>query len=359
MKQITIRRTLALLLWACVLVVIYSQLGLFSLNAAAQEPPTKLIAFIPSKQDAPQTRNDAYGVNENKTLEVPPPGVVDNDQFDKSLPYTVTLISNVSNGTVDLEEDGSFTYVPFSNFGGSDTFSYRLRVQGFSEPSRDTTVTVWVRTVDFRVDTDDIEKGECVRFSWVVKGDVNSVEFDREDDGKDAIRVNESGERRECPDSDSTYQFTVEWLYGGDNTTKDFDIEVEDTGNGGGGGGGGGSSGGSGGVTVPQPGSFIMVTPILITAQVFGVPVTPTPVGGLPAPTGVLGSVEVLPETGMEPAALATPAPSSIIRQPEVHLTTTQPHRELWLAFAGGLVLLLGSTFAALAFLARFLHRLP
>src|SRR5512135_2538495 len=34
------------------------------------------------------------------------------------------------------------------------------------------------RSVDFRVDDTKISAGECVLFSWVVKGDIDKVEFD-------------------------------------------------------------------------------------------------------------------------------------------------------------------------------------
>ena len=44
------------------------------------------------------------------------------------------------------------------------------------------TATPTDRMVDFRVDDDEIDQGSCVEFSWVVRGDIDRVEFEREDD---------------------------------------------------------------------------------------------------------------------------------------------------------------------------------
>lgn len=68
---------------------------------------------------------DDYSVSEEGTLTVPKAtGVRANDENPNSPSTIVTLRSNVSHGTLTLNEDGSFTYTPNNNFSGVDSFTY-------------------------------------------------------------------------------------------------------------------------------------------------------------------------------------------------------------------------------------------
>jgi hypothetical protein len=164
------------------------------------------------------------------------------------------------------------------------------------------------RTVDFRVDDDRVEKGNCATFSWIVRGDVDRVEFDTLGDGKVAVLVSHMDSREECPAADAEYRLVVAWL---DGAQSERSIEVKINGDEG---GGGDSSGAAGGAVTPAASSvFIAVTPILIT----GTPVSAPPQASQPAsdsgssggglmaaPNGPLSSVSILPETGYRaPAA--------------------------------------------------------
>ena len=68
---------------------------------------------------------DAYDVNEDNTLAVAAPGILSNDSDLDGDPLTAVLVSDVSNGTLTLNTDGSFTYAPDENFNGSDSFTYK------------------------------------------------------------------------------------------------------------------------------------------------------------------------------------------------------------------------------------------
>lgn len=73
----------------------------------------------------PVAIDDAYGVAENTPLVVAASiGVLSNDTDVESDPLTATLVSNVSNGSLALNNDGSFTYTPTNNFLGTDSFTY-------------------------------------------------------------------------------------------------------------------------------------------------------------------------------------------------------------------------------------------
>jgi len=73
--------------------------------------------------------NDAYNTDEDQTLTVlASNGVLSNDFDDDgdSLQLQPNLISNVNNGTLTIDDQGAFTYVPNANFFGSDGFVYEI-----------------------------------------------------------------------------------------------------------------------------------------------------------------------------------------------------------------------------------------
>jgi hypothetical protein len=258
--------------------------------------------------------------------------------------------------------------------------------------------------VDFRVDDDDIDRGSCVEFSWVVRGDIDRVEFEKEDDGKDPILVATLDQREECPSADAVYKLMVRWLDGA-KTTRKIDIEVDenatagtgdDNTNGGSGSSSSESSGSNNGSDVaPAPGgagSFVHVTPIAVSTN------TPISSGDspqqvsyasaavmseIPAPDGLLGSVSALPETGMSPPTISkstSSMPLSTVNDPQAaestvmeiavnskansrisveNLTVVRPNSANWFRLAAGeTVLALTAALVGLLFLVRFLHKL-
>jgi gliding motility-associated-like protein len=84
-----------------------------------------LITITPVN-DAPIAEDDTYTTNEDTQLLG---NVLTNDQVDiEGDNVTVTLVpgSGPSNGTLQLNPDGTFTYIPNADFFGTDTFSYTL-----------------------------------------------------------------------------------------------------------------------------------------------------------------------------------------------------------------------------------------
>ena len=266
-RKIVSYRTIAQGAWLCVLALVCSQVGLFPLPAAAQEPTTEPTA-LPTPTPAP----------------------------------TWTSVPTPTN-----TPDPAAT--PTANH------------------------TANARMVDFRVDSDEITKGDCVTFSWVVRGDIDRVEFDQIGDGKVPVLVSDMDSRQECPEEETEYQLVVSWL-DSTRTTRSIEVEVNDAG------GDGENATGSGTPTPGGTGAFVPVTPILITS-------TPVSVGGnanpqataqnvsggvVVTPVGVLGSVQVLPETGH-----LSSSPHQSTDQVEDGLSS----RESRLAFGGWLVLFL------------------
>ena len=75
--------------------------------------------------DPPVAADDSYSVDEDATLTVVDTvGVLANDSDVDSTILTASIQSNPTNGTVTLQDDGAFTYVPNANFFGTDSFTY-------------------------------------------------------------------------------------------------------------------------------------------------------------------------------------------------------------------------------------------
>ncbi|NIS81747.1 MAG: tandem-95 repeat protein, partial [Anaerolineales bacterium] len=75
--------------------------------------------------DAPIAQDDAYEVDEDSPLTVPVPGVLVNDSDPDGDPLTAVLVDDVLNGSLSLNEDGSFEYVPDPDYNGPESFTYR------------------------------------------------------------------------------------------------------------------------------------------------------------------------------------------------------------------------------------------
>jgi hypothetical protein len=291
-KQTISYRTLNLIRWICICGVICSQLGLFIPNVAAQEPTSEPTS-LPTPTPAPTWTPTPTPVNTPNPAATP----------------TAT--------------------------------------------SANPAATPAGRLVDFRVDDDEIDKGDCVMFSWVVRGDIDRVEFDKRDDDKAPVLVSAMDTRQECPDEQTDYDLFVTWLVDGTQTTRSIEIEVD-----GGGSGSGGSSAGGGTTTPAGTAVFVPVTPIPIT----GTPVSTgggtaqqavyqeTSGGVIVTPVGVLGSVQVLPETGYlsPPAAAADPSKDS--------LAADKTRWRLWPALVGVLGVFLGMAILGLTLVAKIIR---
>ena len=106
---------------------------------------TVTISVVPPNV-APVAADDGYTTNENQTLNVAASGVLANDTDANGNPLTAALVSGVASGTLTLQADGSFSYVPAPGFFGSVTFTYQASDGAAS--SNTATVTITVNAVD-------------------------------------------------------------------------------------------------------------------------------------------------------------------------------------------------------------------
>jgi hypothetical protein len=97
------------------------------------------------RNDPPAGFADSYRFNEDTTLLVAAPGILSNDTDQESSTLLAELFSPPSHGTLNLNADGSFSYVPSANYFGPDSFVYRVGDGNlFSGP---TTVSITVDPV--------------------------------------------------------------------------------------------------------------------------------------------------------------------------------------------------------------------
>lgn len=96
---------------------------------------------------APVAVDDVFATDQDTVLNVAAPGVLDNDSDADGDPLTaVPGGTSTANGTVTLNADGSFSYMPDAGFSGRDTFTYFAN-DGLVD-SNQATVTINVAVVN-------------------------------------------------------------------------------------------------------------------------------------------------------------------------------------------------------------------
>ncbi len=102
--------------------------------------------------DAPVASDNVYAVDEDNTLSV---GIAnglltnDTDIDNSSDELSAQLVQNVTNGSLALNSDGSFTYTPSENFYGDDVFTYEVNDNQASDNISNTaTVSITIHPVN-------------------------------------------------------------------------------------------------------------------------------------------------------------------------------------------------------------------
>ena len=102
--------------------------------------------------DPPVARADAYVANEDEPLAVPPTGVLGNDTDADASPLIASNATQPANGGVTLASDGSFVYLPVSNYcnerAGATPDAFTYVADDGAAVSAPASVSVTVRCVD-------------------------------------------------------------------------------------------------------------------------------------------------------------------------------------------------------------------
>lgn len=122
---------------SCDLSITISDYG--SPNLSDTETATITVTAV---NDLPASTEDSYSTDEDNTLTISAPGVLENDTDPEGSPITAILVSDVSNGSLTLNPNGSFEYIPNLNYYGSDTFVYKANDGTDYGSNTDVTITV-------------------------------------------------------------------------------------------------------------------------------------------------------------------------------------------------------------------------
>jgi VCBS repeat-containing protein len=91
---------------------------------APNPPPAPAPNPPPPANAAPIAADDDYRGSRDDALAVAAPGVLANDSDANGDSMTVRLAQSAAHGTLTLQSDGSFTYMPAAGFTGMDEFTY-------------------------------------------------------------------------------------------------------------------------------------------------------------------------------------------------------------------------------------------
>lgn len=101
---------------------------------------------ITAVNDAPVATDNSYSTNEDTVLNLAAPGVLGNDNDVEGNSLTAMLVTGPTSGTLTLNADGSFAYVPVANFFGTVSFTYK--VNDGAADSGVATVTIMVNAIN-------------------------------------------------------------------------------------------------------------------------------------------------------------------------------------------------------------------
>jgi VCBS repeat-containing protein len=101
-------------------------LGLAAGGALALSAAVAIPAYAAPSNTPPVANDDAYSTAENANLAISAPGVLSNDLDADGDAFSAQLLTGAQHGTVSLNPNGAFTYIPNQNYAGPDQFTYQI-----------------------------------------------------------------------------------------------------------------------------------------------------------------------------------------------------------------------------------------
>jgi hypothetical protein len=106
--------------------------------------------------------DDSFSINEDTVLNVDiENGLLVNDKAPDNNPLIVSVVSNPENGSLTLNSDGSFEYIPNAHFNGTDSFVYKI-TDVISYASAQAEVKIFVNSIDDA----PISKNDIYKTGW-------------------------------------------------------------------------------------------------------------------------------------------------------------------------------------------------
>jgi VCBS repeat-containing protein len=108
-------------------------------------------------------------------------GVLDNDSDADGNDLTATVTVQPTHGTLQFNDDGSFTYTPNDDYHGTDTFKYKAN-DGFSD-SAEATVTITIASINDAPVAENDSYDVVIDSTLTVTTDQGVLDNDTDDDG--------------------------------------------------------------------------------------------------------------------------------------------------------------------------------
>lgn len=183
-------------------------------------------ALITPTGNPPIAYDDSYVIDEDMPLLVSAPGILDNDYDEEGDDLTARLYIGPSSGVLSLAEDGSFSYMPNSDFFGIDSFTY-VANDGESD-SNIATVAIFVNSVnDIPIAVNDVyymdeDEQLNIQYPGVLANDYDADPYDYLT--AELVTGPQHGSLLLIPQGDFTYTPFPDW-YGADY----FEYRVSDS----------------------------------------------------------------------------------------------------------------------------------
>jgi gliding motility-associated-like protein len=143
----------------------------------SDENATIQITITPENDPTPEATAREFSIDKNTTLNEGLASTV-TDPEGMGLAFQTTPVVDVSHGTLTINADGTFTYIPNQGYVGSDTFTYQVCDGGIPQECVNGTVTLLITGEDENADSD----GDGIKDS-VEKGDNPDEPVDSDGDG--------------------------------------------------------------------------------------------------------------------------------------------------------------------------------
>lgn len=161
--------------------------------------------------DAPVANDDSASTDEGEAVTI---AVLDNDNDIDSNTLSVIKVADPANGSVELNQDGSFTYTPAANFTGEDSFTYK--VNDTQADSNTATVTIVIGSVnDAPVANDD---SFSTNEEQAVNGNVLDNDTDEEDDDLTATKISDPANGDVTLNEDGSFTYTPDQNFNGEDS---------------------------------------------------------------------------------------------------------------------------------------------
>ena len=169
--------------------------------------------------DPPLAMDDAYDVDEDGTLTIDAPGVLEDDTDADGDTLTMKVITHPVHGTLTPNADGSFTYKPNANYHGDDMFTY-VANDGYAD-SATATVTITVHSVNDApvAVADEYETDQDVKLTVAAPG-VLANDTDVEGDSLTAVISVYPSHGSVTPLTDGSFEYTPDAGFTGVDTFK-------------------------------------------------------------------------------------------------------------------------------------------